>query len=228
MHYQHVTDDRVLIRAIGYGARSGRVVEQLGKFGPYEEPLYAIHPDGEEWTDDTIMLIPQSMLDGLSAYEWEHDETVPALYVEKSAEHLTTELAALTKLADLIDEDALDEWSNDELLAHDIGYGVPGPLTVDQVREEAEERLDALPLAIERATTFEIVLGVGGPDRRLLIDCEAGYEREHEDPRSRTTYEIKGVRFRYSWGYSVEIPLTGEAREAAERFASRVVPELVE
>jgi hypothetical protein len=228
MHYQHVTDDRVLIRAIGYGARSGRVVEQLGKFGPYEEPLYAIHPDGEEWTDDTVMLIPQSMLDGLSAYEWEHSETVPALYVEESAEHLTTELADLLKLANLPDDEALDEWSNDELLARDIGYGEAGPLSLDTVREQADERLTELPLCVEAATTFEIVLGTGGPDRRLLIDCEPGYEREHEDPRSRTTYEIKGVRFRYSWGNSVEIPLTGEAKEAAEAFAARVVPELVE
>lgn len=224
MHYQHNSGDRVLIRA-GYGARSGRVVEQLGKFGPYEEPLYSVKPDGEEWTPETAFLIPQSMLGAISDYELQNSETVPALYVGESAESLTTELADLVKLANLSSDHDLDEWSNDELLAYDIGYGEAGPLSLDTVREQADERLTELPLAVERSTTFEIVLGIGGPDRRLLIDCDTS---ESERYPGSLVYEIKRVRFVYSWSSSAEVELTGEAKEAAEAFACRVVPELAE
>jgi hypothetical protein len=225
MHYQHNSGDRVLVRA-GYGARSGRVVEQLGKFGPYGEPLYSVKPDGEEWTPETAFLCPQSMLGTISDYEAEHSETVPALYVGESAESLTTELADLLKLAN-VEEAELDEWSNDELLGLDIGYGVAGPLSAAQVREEAEDRLNALPLCVEASTTFEIVLGTGGPDRRLLIECSGGgVELGSEDTAA--SLEIRRVLFRYSWSSSAEVELTGEAKEAAEEFARRVVPELIE
>jgi hypothetical protein len=37
-----------------------------------------------------------------------------------------------------------DLYSNDELLAVDIGYGVPGALTVEQMVREADEELAKL------------------------------------------------------------------------------------
>lgn len=37
-----------------------------------------------------------------------------------------------------------DEYSNDELLSLGIGYGIPGPLSDEQVRREAEEILGAM------------------------------------------------------------------------------------
>lgn len=123
----------------------------------------------------------------------------------------------------------LDEWSNDELLALDIGYGQPGPLERDEIQEQAEERLNEFPLCVEATTTFEVVIGTGGPDDRLLFECsvyddgrigEAGYSPQ--------TYEISRVLYRYSWTGSAERVLSGEDRETAEALARRVVPELVE
>lgn len=122
----------------------------------------------------------------------------------------------------------LDEWSNDELLALGIGYGQPGPLERDEIQEQAEERLNKYPLAIERTMTFEVVIGTGGPDDRFLFECSAGYEREADDPAQRTTWEIDRVLYRYSWTGSAERVLDGEDRETAEELARRVVPELAE
>lgn len=117
-----------------------------------------------------------------------------------------------------------DQFSNDELLELDIGYGVAGPLSAEYVREAAEEHLDALPLAVEATTTFEVVLGTGGPDDRLLVEC-APIKDSRGLPMA---YEIRRIVYRYSWSGSGEVELVGEDRAAAETFARRVVPELVE
>ncbi len=37
-----------------------------------------------------------------------------------------------------------DLYNNDEILAVDVGYGIPGGLTVEQMAQEAEELLDEL------------------------------------------------------------------------------------
>lgn len=113
----------------------------------------------------------------------------------------------------------LDEWSNDELLALDIGYGVEGPLSREYIEEAALERLDAYPLAVETTTLFEVVLGTGGPDDRLLFECSGDREEG---------FEIERVIYRYSWTGSAERVLSGEDRRVAEEFARRVVPELAE
>src|SRR5690606_23107435 len=44
----------------------------------------------------------------------------------------------------------------------------------DYVGDQALESLHAYPLAVEVMTTFEIVLGVGGPDSRILVECDRG------------------------------------------------------
>lgn len=95
--------------------------------------------------------------------------------------------------------------------------------------EEAEEQLDEYPLCVEATTTFEIVLGTGGPDDRLLIECNvANCSGESFRPGSGETpsYEIRRVLYRYSWSNSAEVELVGKDKEVAERFAQHVVPEL--
>jgi hypothetical protein len=123
----------------------------------------------------------------------------------------------------------LDEWSNDELLALDIGYGQPGPLEREEIQEQAEDRLDEYPLSVETTTVFEVVLGTGGPDDRLIFECST-YPRagQAEGDRPYVIYEIDRVLYRYSWTGSAERVLSGEDRETAEELARRVVPELVE
>ena len=93
-----------------------------------------------------------------------------------------------------------------------------------EAQEEAGECLDALPLAVEAVTTYEIVLGTGGPDDRLLVECD-GYTDARAEGRG---HEIRRILYRYSWSGSAEVELVGEDREVAERFARQVVPELVE
>lgn len=39
--------------------------------------------------------------------------------------------------------------------------------------DEARERLNEYPLGVETRTAFEVVLGTGGPDDRLIVECEA-------------------------------------------------------
>lgn len=97
-------------------------------------------------------------------------------------------------------------------------------------QEQAQERLRELPLAVEKTVTFEIVLGTGGPDDRIIVECDVidgrvtGAISGSDQPR----YEIRRVLYRYSWTGSAEVELTGDDREVAEAFAREVVAELIE
>jgi hypothetical protein len=123
----------------------------------------------------------------------------------------------------------LDEWSNDELLALDIGYGIAGPLSRETVQEQAEERLINYPLAVEATTVFEVVIGTGGPDDRLIFECDVSQPHMGGDgPYGEVQYEIRRVLYRYSWTGSAKRVLSGEDQETAEKLARRVVPELAE
>jgi hypothetical protein len=101
---------------------------------------------------------------------------------------------------------------------------------IGTAEEEAQERLDEYPLAVEATVTFEVVLGTGGPDDRLLFECSGTPSPVQPDPHTPppTVYEINRVLYRYSWTGSAERVLTGEDRETAEALARRVVPELAE
>lgn len=148
-------------------------------------------------------------------------ETDAAAYVDTAMRGRLDDLHNLQRLANPgVD---LDEWSNDEILSLDIGYGVAGPLSREYIQEQAEERLAEYPLAVETMTTFEIVLGTGGPDDRLLIEA-----RPYGVSFREQGGEIRRVLYRYSWEGSAEVELTGEDREVAEAFARQVVPELAE
>ena len=80
---------------------------------------------------------------------------------------------------------------------------------------------------MEATTTFEIVLGTGGPDDRLLVECETGGNRRWDD-RDHAPCEIRRILYRYSWDGSAERELSGGDYDLAEHLARRVVPELVE
>lgn len=98
------------------------------------------------------------------------------------------------------------------------------------MQDQAQTRLYEYPLCVEATTTFEIVLGTGGPDDRLLIECDTSDRISGTFPHEviGTDYEIRRVLYRYSWSGSAEVELVGEDKEVAEVFARRVVPELAE
>jgi hypothetical protein len=94
----------------------------------------------------------------------------------------------------------------------------------DPLEDQACALIDELPLSIEARTTFEIILGVGAPGRRLCLECRS-YDRSPEG-YSEIAHDIRRVYYRYSWSGTAEVELAGEDRELAEEFAGRVVPEL--
>jgi hypothetical protein len=97
----------------------------------------------------------------------------------------------------------------------------------DYVGDQASERLGEYPLCVEATTTFEIVLGTGGPDDRLLVECDGGRE-ESEIGAAPSGYEIRRILYRYSWSGSAERMLSGADYDVAKCFARQVVPELAE
>lgn len=148
----------------------------------------------------------------------EPDQTDARAYVETSARGLIEDLRVLA---------ALSEYESSEEARQDIGAERIAGLGLDPDafdRYNAEEAIDQLPLAVEATTTFEVVLGTGGPDRRLCFECAS----HDQGADNRPMYEIRRVFYRYSWEGSAEVELTGEDRETAEAFGRRVVPELGE
>lgn len=155
----------------------------------------------------------------------EPDETDARAYVGTSARDLIGDLRSLVRIAD---------WDNDVTTAEiaealEVGHEEAGNMGED-ARLEADERLIEMPLAVEVTTTFEVVLGCGGPDRRLCFECHGSPSRVQPDPHTPPPieYDIRRVLFSYSWDGSAEIELIGEDREVAEEFGRRVVPELGE
>lgn len=102
----------------------------------------------------------------------------------------------------------------------------PDAAEASSIMEDADVLLSEFPLCVETTTTFEIVLGTGGPDDRLLIECDG--DGRNDDGEYGGGYTIRRVLYRYSWSGSAEVELSGEDRTTAEEFAHRVVPELVE
>lgn len=136
------------------------------------------------------------------------------------------DLAVLTKAADYEDPaNVLKETTAEQLEA--LGFEREG----DPLAEQAERMLSEYPLAVEATTTFEIVIGTGGPDDRILVECDRLTPENcpgYVDSVGSFEYEIRRVLYRYSWSGSAEVELAGEDKEVAEAFARRVVPELVE
>jgi hypothetical protein len=152
-------------------------------------------------------------------------ETDAAAYVGTAMRGRLDDLALLQSLA--AEDDQTDFGKVGALMAmsaRDVSEaGQP------YMAEQAEEALDEFPLCVERMVSFEVVLGTGGPDDRLIIECDT-VERGagHQGFALGLDYEIRRVLYRYSWEGSGEVVLRGEDRKVAENFARRVVPELVE
>lgn len=126
-------------------------------------------------------------------------------------------IAALIRLREA--HNAADD--ADAALLEELGVEFEGG---DPLEDQAERLLDEFPLSVEATKLFEIVLGTGGPDDRLIVECREGEHNGVNQP----SYEIRRILYRYSWSGSAERELTGEDRETAEALARRVVPELVE
>lgn len=155
------------------------------------------------------------------------DETDAGAYVKRSARDCIADLGDLNELANygMIEGGATLDGARAAALGIDPDEAPEG---------QAAERLYELPLAVEATTTFEIVLGVGGPDRRLCLECATeseytGTDEFYEDGHRMIVsvgHQIRRVTYRYSWDDSAEVELTGSDRKVAEAFARRVVPEL--
>jgi hypothetical protein len=145
------------------------------------------------------------------------DETDASAYVGVAMRGRLEDLRDLTALSTGDAEYSVSDRRAEEL---GIDHG-------DYVGDQALDRLGEYPLCVEATTTFEIVLGTGGPDDRLLIECDGGRE-ESEIGAAPSAYEIRRILYRYSWDGSAERVLSGEDFDTAERFARQVVPELGE
>lgn len=141
--------------------------------------------------------------DGLGA-----DETDAAAYVEAAMRGRLDTLRDLLRIASG-DPQALDPeygFNNDEILRLGLAYGIPGPIPDSQLEEEADTALNEMPLAVETTTLFEIVLGTGRPDDRLIVECDrtqiltsssGGHPKSLALPDD-WEYEIRRILYRYS------------------------------
>lgn len=149
--------------------------------------------------------------------------------IEQNMRDRLDDLRTLVRAAEGAEDLSYGEIS--ALSALGVGESPPEGEEACDLSAEAGERLDEYPLCVERTTTFEIVIGTGGPDDRILIECDVVDARvieRGENVLASVGYEIRRVLYRYSWTGSAERELTGEDKAAAEAFARRVVPELAE
>lgn len=155
------------------------------------------------------------------------DPTKPSEYVGEAMRGRLDDLRALQQV---IDGDA-DQADQKTIEGLDIGAEYDDhELQSEPSADQAQDALDAYPLCVDKSVLFEVVFGTGGPDDRLIFECDESPDSTLIDGRYRPSGspEIRRVLYRYSWTGSAEIVLTGEDREIAEEFARRVVPELAE
>jgi hypothetical protein len=150
------------------------------------------------------------------------DVTDAVAYVGEAMRGRLEDLRLLQRLGDGAGKDLLREGCGDQV--EGLGVELEGG---EPLEDQANALLDEYPLCVEATTTFEIVLGIGGPDDRLLVECDGGRE-ESEVGAAPSGYEIRRILYRYSWSGSAERVLSGENLDTAERFARQVVPELAE
>ncbi len=147
------------------------------------------------------------------------NETDAGAYVEEAMRGRLDDLRVLTRTA----AGHGREFSNEELEAVGLEFDGLDPA------DDAAGRLYEYPLGVEATTTFEVVLGTGGPDDRLLFECDVVESRiieRGENVLQSVGYEVRRVYYRYSWSGSAELELHDTDREVAEALARRVVPEL--
>jgi hypothetical protein len=133
---------------------------------------------------------------------------------------------ALSDIRDLMAIAGHDNPGYEDRRLEELGFLLEGG---DPLEDQANGILSHLPSAIAKRATFEIVLGVKGPDRRLCFECVwIPPQSRPQDPVAitRDRYEVRRVFYRYSWSDSAEVELHGTDREIAEDFGRRVLPEL--
>lgn len=147
------------------------------------------------------------------------DPTDVAAYAPVSAADLLSDLRILTAIGGYRNAGYPDE------RLEELGFLLEGG---DPLEDQANRLIDEMPMEVATTVTFEVVLGTGGPDRRLCFECDVSMLEASEfgrfpDPEG---FTIRRVYYRYAWADSAEVELRGEEREVAEAFARRVVPEL--
>jgi hypothetical protein len=147
------------------------------------------------------------------------DETDAVAYVREAMRGRLEDLRLLQRLGNGEGKDVLREGLGDEV--EGLGVELEGG---EPLEDQALDRLGEYPLCVEATTTFEVILGTGGPDDRILVECDGG----RETYLGGQGYEIRRILYRYSWDGSAERELSGEDYDLAEHLARRVVPELVE
>lgn len=150
------------------------------------------------------------------------DSTDAANYVGVAMRSRMDDIGLLVNVAarGFSDDDA--EMEKEADAAEALGAG----LDDGDPEEAAYVALCEMVLSVETVTTFEIVLGTGGPDDRLIVECEGVDGEAAGQPV--TLYAIRRILYRYSWEGFGEVALVGEDFTAAAAFAQRVVPELSE
>lgn len=211
-------------------APDGRAFHEL-TVAEHKPGLEAADPDrvelGTGW--GSLTLNPDDIVE---RENWQTGDA--AAEVESSMRSRLDDLAVLQRAANRAEDLSYGELAG--LQALGVGDSPPEGEEACDVGSEAEERLYEYPLCVEATTTFEIVLGTGGPDDRILVECDVtecqcagdhcGGHQFHGAPEP--TYEIRRVLYRYSWTGSAERELYGDDLATAEEYARRVVPELAE
>jgi len=153
------------------------------------------------------------------------DATDAAGFIGEAKRGRLDDLDALRQVidgdADLVDEAVM------------LGLGIGAEyddheLQREPTADDAECALDTYALAVESALVFEVVLGTGGPDDRLVFECSLIRGSRLDTSGAAGAVTIRRVLYRYTWAGSAEVELTGEDRRIAEEYGRRVVPELAE
>lgn len=151
------------------------------------------------------------------------DETKAREYVAVAMRHRLDDIATLINLSESEPDDL-------DLERVDLdGLGFSPDIEPSNVRESADVLIDELPLCVDQVHEFHIVLGTGGPDDRIIIECDVippQSRRSEPVAITATRYEVSRITYRYTWDGMGEIELRYEDYAAAYSFACRLIPEL--
>jgi len=143
------------------------------------------------------------------------DETNAAEYVSTAMRGRLDDLAALHSVIDG-EADQVDEAT---MIGLDIGAEYDDhELRTEPYGDQAQDALDTYALCTESTVLYEVVFGTGGPDDRLIVECDCDDEGRPAG--------IRRILYRYSWSGSAERVLSGEDFDTAERYARSVLPAL--
>lgn len=118
--------------------------------------------------------------------------------------HMAGRLDDFRMLTSVIDETATGE-QRASLFNH---WGVGEEASPDEVREAAIEAMEQLPLSIDKAEVFTVLLSTGGPHDEFQVT----YDREND--------EVTRIEYVFQdWFDGARRALAGDDFDAAEAFA---------